>query len=130
MRELKFRAWDKVNNSWLTQNFFISSNGDNSSLTNYILMQYTGLKDKNGKEIYDGDILKRSYVESEFLNVVKPVETSEIIVVEWDKNYCGYKIPSNKPASPATMLLNPNGLPEFEVIGNIYENPELVKNKS
>src|SRR4051812_17759551 len=65
MRTIKFRAWDKANNKFhydfdLTSQFDgrISWNYETTELTDIELMQFTGLLDKNGKEIYEGDILK------------------------------------------------------------------------
>ena len=71
----------------------------------YILMQYFGLKDKNGKEIYDGDILK--YHNGRF---------SEPI--EFPKDYIWIKVRTEDSRVTSSV----------EVIGNIYENPELLRN--
>ena len=56
MREIRFRAWYKSDALMIDNESFGGSIP--FSNTNYILMQYTGLKDKNGKEIYEGDILQ------------------------------------------------------------------------
>ena len=57
MREIKFRAWDKINKRWIKQ-FNIDLLSINvSELPNIKLMQYTGFKDINKKEIYEGDII-------------------------------------------------------------------------
>ncbi len=67
MREIKFRAWDKVEKQMITKNFgnFINFNGtvfhNGMKQGDWTLMQYTGLKDKNGKEIYEGDIVQFEY---------------------------------------------------------------------
>lgn len=96
MREIKFRAWD----GYTMVGFNLK---DKTFITDQIVMQYTGLKDKNGKEIYEGDILKDKY--------------GEIVKVSWDEERNGWNF--NKPFV---------GWEEGCVIGNIYENPELIKN--
>ena len=92
------------------------------------LMQYTGLKDKNGKEIYEGDILRvfEYYCEEEpDLNAWKDV------VVEWDDEGCCLSIEWNYGDYDITAIgwefqnFDNSGC-EVEVIGNIHENPELL----
>lgn len=110
MREIKFRAWYHTEKRMIDWNEM----QDNSieSLDTYFrgvfgdvspVMQYTGLKDKNGKEIYEGDIYKAK------MHVVKTGRTIESIEVVEDirgDNVYYYD--------------------EVEVIGNIYENPDLL----
>lgn len=85
------------------------------------LMQYTGLKDKNGIEIYEGDILKYPYVRSSSVNY-----TIEIGAIEWSDEYCGFIIDEVQNIGGFCGIESKH-MNELEVIGNIYENPELFK---
>lgn len=79
----------------------------------YVLMQYTGLKDKNGKEIYEGDIVKGSaYGKEIYTGVVEFYDASFVMRIDGNKGY---------------YRLNKMTFQELEVVGNIYENPELLK---
>ncbi len=117
MREIKFRAWDKAM-SIMTPTFDIFSSKSNPFgdrvifgdpfydkenaqmflLKDLTIMQYTGLKDKNGKEIYEGDILINH-------------NTKTAKVVAWNEKICGFNI------RKSTM----------ELSGNIYENKNLLR---
>lgn len=123
MREIKFRVWDKDSKKIYYQDDFIltfdkvgedvylSKNNEVTPLYRYELMQYTGLKDKNGKEIYEGDIL--DYGESGKYKVVFSKST--------------FKIQKVNNSKGDLYLLEDCWFDESEVIGNIYENPELLK---
>lgn len=120
MRLIKFRAWDKRNKSMIqvgsihwTDSLEIRHLGylDPSEgitrIEHFQLMQHTGLHDKNGKEIYEGDILRRPDGTGTHLMEWKEHcdENGDVMAYgfeEWDTN-------------------------NMEVIGNIYENPELIQ---
>ena len=134
MRELKFRAWGKENNIMLYQNFclYIPIKDEDMCLAdfladkNYKVMQYTGLKDKNGKEIYEGDII--SY------KALKEKRKDKIFrnVIEW-ANYSGtlgWIIRGNDKRVYIPLNSNQVFNHNIEIIGNIYENPELLKGKT
>lgn len=80
------------------------------------LMQYTGLKDKNGKEIYEGDIVaeKGHYVNSDRLVYQK---------IQWKENYSCWLRGEYQRLTPKNIKTY-----QIEVVGNIYDNPELLHN--
>lgn len=82
-----------------------------------VLMQSTGLTDKNGKEIFEGDILS---VETDEENVK--------VEVSWDSKHALFAFESKKynEKIPLDELFEDNSYP-FKIIGNIYENPELLE---
>ncbi len=137
MREIKFRAWDKERKTMvevLEITFMFEgkdgiwiSGYDNDSIDHEIfpenleLMQFTGLLDKNGKEIYEGDILRQHK------------NKGTIFTVIWDKDGI-WRVKE-------LILIGPNEIDDLsqdflwrwakvtEVIGNIWENPELLEGK-
>ena len=114
-REIKFRIWDKINRMWLrcfNVNLF-----DIGDLPNVELMQYTGVKDKNGKEIYEGDIVKYKFPYDTRLKHISPVKFLETEVSFGIKDIYGNEIP--------LYTISANNY--FEVVGNIYENKNLLE---
>lgn len=118
MRTLKFRIWNTKNKCFYTDehvktnffSFFIER------MPGEPIMQYTGLLDKNGKEIYEGDIVSCE---------------DKYGVVEYDPQQGGFIIlfqPHNeKQKSECAYLASTYPSPIKEIIGNIYQNPELLK---
>ena len=84
------------------------------------LMQYTGLKDKNDTEIFEGDIVKWSRFCMDF-NLENYEERSDNFVVEWDVYNTGFVLGDGE------VFLYKDISSELEVIGNVYENPELLE---
>ena len=107
MREIKFRAWDKETASWTTPgslavepDFSLKGLGGD-----IVLMQFTGLKDKNGKEVYEGDIITDAH-------------GVKLAIGFHDGGFwCVYP--------NGTKILPYQGT--TEIVGNIYESPELLK---
>jgi len=132
MREIKFRAWDEmkkvmhidfqfINSGKEGNDWVIFKSDKHQNYEEYIknphfqqqlkVMQFTGLKDKNGKEIYEGDIVQN--------------------VCSWEVKFnkgcfCGDMI-KPEPLTQDTLLAL-RAIKNIVVIGNIYENPELIKN--
>lgn len=132
-REIKFRAWDgerlrKVNTiGWVDESVdFVNTPRYSGPAEDFRLMQYTGLKDKNGVEIYEGDILKtfsniNKYTDS-FAEDIEPKFEYTTIV----RDGACFKTTYKKRPS---YVLNENSgsmVEHTEVIGNIYEHNHLL----
>jgi hypothetical protein len=102
-REIKFRVWDEKFNCWDKGGFYIYAN-ELIQKQGYIIQQYTGLKDKNGKEIYEGDIIKTP---------LSHMFRSNIYEVKYHQN-----------------RFTPDDIcdGDVEIIGNIFENKNLIDN--
>lgn len=116
MKEIKFRIWNdrlkKLGEPFSLEDFLKCSVGllhESRYSDPIIYMQYTGLKDSKGVEIYEGDIL--SYLEAPLY--------WEVI---WHNNLCCFRLENTRYCEEAHLY---GGTPE--VVGNIYENPELLK---
>ena len=133
-REIKFRAWlvDGMFDWGELRNDYADVFEDGlSGERDVILMQYTGLKDKNGKEIYEGDILECINLETEDKDFVKEYGLKRYEHVYWfnDHEEVGFSVCDPlKDDYDAFDALNVGPCAwSYEVIGNIYENPELLK---
>lgn len=119
-RIIKFRAWDEHTKemfSYAKPNDFVAFSVALTDKECHI-MQYTGLVDKNGKEIYEGDII------SKYKN--KEYETR--YVVEWYQKRCGFWLRVARFDEEPRFDLN-DLREDLNVIGNIYENRELQDGK-
>lgn len=136
MREIKFRAWDNFNNRMIQNDrilkiCFVRSNhipslvvysnrnienhteireDDKQYCNEFELMQYTGIKDTNKKEIYEGDILTSAF--------------SKRIVI-FDENTCSFML-KDVDLRNGLFLLTKEKSKNLEIIGNIYENENLI----
>lgn len=117
MREIKFRCWDGNKMSSDDRNYDFSSNHEGryatmSIVSDYILMQYTGLKDENGKEIYEGDLLKHT---GQITNTIHTVQF---------RGGCYYLGEGDASLLLCDELINNS---KWGVIGNVFEHPDLIK---
>lgn len=123
-RPIEFRAWDKKQenyNEWHgvndTENIELNELIDLYQKREFVLEQFTGLLDKNGTKIFEGDIVEKSYPES------RPQRRSFVFAVEYKElfdNEMGFSLGIG-------FDLHGEDSQELEVIGNIHQNPELLE---
>lgn len=121
-RPLKFRFWNCINNRWVEAYSILLNKGEvwavedkkvdveNHDIHQVVIQQFTGVIDKNGKEIFEGDII-----------IDRWLRERKIKRVCWHGYYW----------NPFSEFYSPDEDGDrYEVIGNIYENPELVEEKA
>lgn len=138
-REIKFRAyssnnhkmypvsnieWDIDGHIWVTADD--GKNGIELIDEEAHLMQYTGLHDKNGREIYEGDIVSFGSVWNNSDNEDID-EEFHIGVVEYDPHYAVYNVNCEESGERRFLFTDVVNYDGFGVIGNIFENPELLE---
>jgi uncharacterized phage protein (TIGR01671 family) len=133
MREIKFRAWHTLERYWIAD--FMTSlyltGRSLDDLFNHIdhikVMQFTGLLDKNGKEIYEGDVcvVPNGMMYSKVAQTMVPGKYR----VYWNDDRWGLKAGNGDDYDNGDYYRGDdiNNWNEAEIIGNIYENPELLE---
>jgi uncharacterized phage protein (TIGR01671 family) len=141
-REIKFRAWDQetdlmkrvfgFDDNWvrcwnwddLDDGPYQDDDTNSVQRKNAVLMQFTGLKDKNGRKIYEGDIVRSAPTPDLSVPFI-------IAKVVWEQDVFSDGDPAFKmfhqQSGHTTSFKQMKNREPFEVIGNIYENPELLK---
>jgi len=130
MRELKFRAFDEAAGYMVAPasiEYLVAQNmatfPEDYYHDNYVFMQYTGLKDKHGVEIYEGDI-----VDDQF-------NCGQLHVIFWNEKTGGFSTRSVKYDAmsesyfESSLSISTETTTKGEVIGNIHANPELMEDK-
>lgn len=142
MKELKFRAWHEADKCWYNPRFIEMNLLGQAILSHGIeqfeiipasaIEQYTGLKDKNGREIYEGDIVNiTAIVNTDDSDMACIIDTNSIVC--WDKEHARWDV-NDKPEDEDWdyrrrryfVFVNSESREDVEVIGNIHENPELL----
>ena len=131
MREIKFRAWDKAKQMWTNYKsydgtlYFMDKNTGiwfgryNERYKDFDLMQYTGIKDINNVEIYEGDIVELSKKNSNF---------KDTAVVKFDENEASFVLETQENDYNVSYY-NYHKV-YYRVLGNIYENKELLEQEN
>ena len=150
-REIKFRAWDEKNKMWIIKSledllqWSADGNYQNRDMEFVVWEQYTGLLDKNGKEIFEGDIVKiAGHTEAEGATIigfypttlvgageseedlnVERVSINDVVIFK-DGAFCieGWTNTLAELMTDWSSNIDPELI---EVIGNVHENPELLK---
>ena len=121
MRKHKFRAWNKEKRK-MTTYFYITSTGivKNANIEKHLedmdveLLEYIGIKDNNNEEIYEGHIVEISHNDTKYVSDIRFLHGSFCV------NQYGTYFPMFSLARPGDVI---------SIIGNIYENPELLGDK-
>jgi len=116
-REIKFKAWSKATEKMTEWEFIKSVRNFEKLLTldHVVVLQFTGLKDKNGKEIYEGDIVKY------YQPYAKRYDTH---IVKWDSLFACFSLfeEGNEWAKESDWVK----ITALENLGNVFETPELI----
>lgn len=117
MREIKFRFWDgKQMYNWNWASDVQTEYVFNPDVEVWEVMQATGLRDKHGKEVWEGDVV--TWVNAYII--------PQVSFIKWDNEHGWWGVDSLPNSAFGTSMKNSKS--DFGVIGNIYENPDLLAN--
>lgn len=109
-REIKFRCWNNCSREYIPENELMNNFAEYLREEHLYIEQYTGLKDKNGEEIYEGDIMEFGIAGAENRGVVG-----------YEEDFGSYETYTSKGYIIASLFTC-----RGKIIGNIHENPELL----
>ena len=122
-REIKFRAWDKENKKMAhVSRIDFGPGGIKYLVDDSMLLEYTGLHDENGREIYEGDVVRYTAWHDG-----KPTDTIQgEVVYSGDLGMASFDIRLDHDGEIVRAVLPARGV---EIMGNVFENPELLEGK-
>ena len=120
MREIKFRAWDGEKMIYFDfDDIYGGKFEDSTTISSLELQQFTGLQDNNGKEIYEGDVVKWGHARE--WSIENPIRIAEVKInpdIQFHSQVGVFKFGNFAYADSIDK--------DLEVIGNIFENPDLI----
>ena len=118
----KFRVWNDMQKCYSPDDHYIDEDGFLNTFGNYVIEQCTGLKDKNGKLVYEGDIIKMLFLNNRHKKKIKNC------FLIWDVGRACFTIKADTTDDYRTYESScSNIFANCEVIGNTHENKELIQ---
>lgn len=128
-RDIRVRAWDKNRKCWLTaEELNLYGQGISIEIeakrAGVVLMQYVGIRDKNGKDVCEGDIVRIANYKNEWKRG-EPMFDWRVFAIEWNQYVWAFN--NSVIYMPlSTYDKETLGQYDIEILGNVYENPELL----
>jgi uncharacterized phage protein (TIGR01671 family) len=129
MRTIKFRVWDALDEKMIYFSFSdmlnrLTAPTLHNGSSDWYLMQFTGLTNSKGVQIFEGDIIKRPYRDLIVTGVVVYSSGFATFKTEFDSSFL------NDFSTKTLVNFAPHEMDQIDVIGNIHQNPELLSDKS